>query len=609
MSALSSLRERARKTVNNIRGVFSRKTTPASLAIAQVLQAKQVSRVPRMSQIRQFPRLLDNGERRIAGIAALVFIVSTLGLAWTAFNSQRVTIPVNGGTFTEGVVGAPQLINPLYASANDVDSDLTALLFSGLVKTDGQGKIVPDLASSYSISEDQKEYVFVLRENATWHDGEPVRVADVIFTFTALQNPAYRSPLEGAFSGVEVTQVDDRTVKFTLNEPFAPFLSLLTVGIMPAHVWDEIQPINAVAAAPNRTPVGSGPYKLKRVTRDGKGNVRSFLLVAHNDYYGKKPYIPELTLKFYPDLSSAIDAAKNRNVDSLAYVPSVLVNDLKKANPATIQTPYLQQYNALYFNQTKQPLFKDKNMRTALSIGVDRQSLINNALSGLARPILDPVLTGVPGHQDPDLSVQNKETAKTLLNDLGWTLPEGESIRQKGNDKLTLILATIDTPELIKVAEELQRQYKEIGVDVVINPVSPIGFQSEILPTRDYEMLLTGALLGVDPDLYPYWHSSQANENGLNLARFVNRKADEAIDKARATTDEAVRAESYEALATIIRDEVPAVFLYQPAYPYALSRKIQGFTLDHLSLPEQRFSTISDWYIKTRRVLKSRMGP
>lgn len=605
MSLWTSFTERARGLTDRIRGGFSRKTTPTSLAISQVLQAKQISRMPRLDQLRQFPRLLNDGERRIAGIAAMVFIISVFGFSWTIYNSHRITVPVQGGSFTEGLIGAPQLINPLYASANDVDSDLAALFFSGLVKTDANGNLVPDLASSFSISEDQKEYVFVLRDNASWHDGEPVRVADVIFTFTAIQNSAYRSPLRGAFSGVEITQVDERTVKFALKDPFAPFLSLLTIGILPSHVWDDIQPINAASAEPNRTPVGSGPYKLKSITRDGKGNIRSFYIVAHGGYHGKKPYIEEITLKFYNDLDTGLDAIKNRNIDSLAYVPTVLVDDVRKANIASIQTPYLQQYTALYFNQSKQALFKDKNMRLALSIGVDRDMLIRDALGGLGRPIMDPILPSVPGSQAPDLSVQNKDQARQLLNDLGWVVPEGEQIRKKGDDTLTLILAIVDTPELIRIAEELQRQYREIGVDLVINPVSSLVFQSEILPSRNYEMLLTGALLGTDPDMYPYWHSSQSREPGLNLSQFVNRKADEAIDKARATTDVAVRAESYATLGTILREEVPAIFLYQPAYPYALSRKIQGFSLEHLSLPEQRFSTITDWYIKTRRVLKS----
>ncbi len=602
----SSFFERFRNILRLKRGSASRPNSPMSLAVSQVLQAKAVSRIPRMDQIRQFPRLLNITERRIVGIAALVFILSTLGLGWTAFNSKRITIPVNGGSFTEGLIGTPQLINPLYASANDVDSDLTGLLFSGLMKYDAAGALVPDLASSYSVSDDQKEYVFVLRDNATWHDGEQVRVADIIFTFNAVQNIAYRSPLQSVFSGTSITQVDDRTVKFTLGEPFAPFLSLLTVGILPSHVWDEIQPINATAAEPNRTPVGSGPYKLKTITRDGKGNIRSFLLTAHKGYHGKKPYIQEITLKFYNDLDAGLDAIKNKNVDGLAYVPLLEAEQVDKISGVAIQKPYLQQYTALYFNSSKQGLYKDSSMRKALNIGIDRSHLVENALHNLGRPILDPILESVPGHQNPDLSLYNQDAARQLLSDLGWNTSESDPIRRKGDDPLHLILTTIDTPELIAVGEELQRQYKEIGIDLALNPVSPLSFQTDILPSRDYEMLLTGALLGGDPDMFSFWHSSQAREPGLNLAQFVNRKADEAIDKARATTDATVRAESYAALGALLREEVPAVFLYQPVYPYAISQKIQGFNLDHISLPDQRFSTITDWYTKTRRVLRSK---
>lgn len=594
------------RITDRVRGLFGSKNKKTALAISQVLQAKQVSRIPRAEQIRQFPRLLSPGERRIAGLAGFIFVISTLALGWTLFNSQRVTVPVNGGSFTEGLIGSPQLINPLYASANDADSDLASLIFSGLVQLDENGDVVPDLASSYSISDDGKEYVFVLRDDATWHDGEPVRVADIIFTYTAIQNSAYRSPLRAAFLDTSITQVDERTVKFTLSEPFTPFLTLLTTGILPSHAWADIQPINATAAEINRTPIGSGPYRLKSVTRDNRGNVRSYTLTSYAGYYGQRPFIQEIDFKFYSDVNAALDALKNRNIDSLAYIPPVYVDEVDNLNLTSIQTPSLQQYTALFFNQDAQPLFKNSNLREAIHLAVDRQLLVDTALSGLGRPILDPVLPGVPGFQEAEFPITDLDTANQLLDELEWTYPEaGGPFRQSGDDELRIVLATIDTPELIQVAEELQRQLAQIGINLVINPVSSLTFQTEVLPSRDFELLLTGTLLGVTPDLYSYWHSSQSEEPGLNLAQFINRDVDEAIDLTRTSTDETVRAESYAEIANVLREDLPAVFLYQSMYPYALSSKVKGFSLDRIALPEQRFEQIESWYIRTRRIFKA----
>ena len=202
-------------------------TSGRKLAMNQVLSAREAKGLPSRSQLRQLPRLLSSRERILAIIGVALVLSAVVLLVVDLVRTNRTVVPAVGGEYTEGLVGSPQLVNPLYAITSDVDMDLARLVYSGLMRYDSQDGLTQDLASWYEVSEDGLEYTFTLREDAMWHDGHPVLADDVIFTFSAIQNSEYRSPLLVSFSGVGLEQVDERTVRFVLNEPFGPFLSLL----------------------------------------------------------------------------------------------------------------------------------------------------------------------------------------------------------------------------------------------------------------------------------------------------------------------------------------------------------------------------------------------
>jgi len=582
----------------------SAKRASHDLAMGQVLKARNVGRIPKWSQLRELPRLLSKTERRLAGFTLLVLVITSTALGIRLINSTRTVVPAIGGEYTEGFIGIPQLINPLYASTSDVDSDLAALIFSGLMHFDSNQGLVTDLAESYEISEDQTEYTFTLRDDAKWHDGQPVRVDDVIFTISAIQNTEYRSPLEVSFSGIDVEQIDERTVKFTLDEPFSPFLSLMTIGILPSHLWQDITPINAPVAELNRKPVGSGPYSLEKITRDGKGNIHSYTLVRHERYHGDGPYIQTLDIKFYPEITSGIEALRNQNVEGLAYIPAEHVHDFSKVNAIKINLPALQQYTALFFNQKIADELQIDEVRQALSYGTDKSILTEQVLLELARPIDSFILPGMIG-SDADFTVYsfNQSEAIELLEEAGWVLEEEAEFRTKDEDVLSFTITTVNSSELIAVAESIQSQWKEIGIQIDIRIISNTELQNDIIPNKSYDILLSGELYGTELDPYIFWHSSQISGQGLNLARFSNRKADEYIITGRSTNDIEERTEAYTELQSIIANEIPAIFLYQPFYPYAQAKKIQGGTLERIMSPSDRFSTVSSWFIKTRNAL------
>ena len=168
-------------------------------------------------------------------------------------------------------------MNPLYANANDTDADLTKLVYSGLVRWDPNQGLVNDLAQEISLSDDQKTYTIRLRTDARFHNGEPVTAQDVFFTIGAIQDPNYRSPLAQSLRGVVMSVVDDTTITFQLEAPFAPFLSSLTVGILPANIWGEIAPKNTPLSAMNLEPIGSGPYSFANFAKDKRGVIRSYI--------------------------------------------------------------------------------------------------------------------------------------------------------------------------------------------------------------------------------------------------------------------------------------------------------------------------------------------
>lgn len=578
--------------------------SPLQMAQRQVLVARGSRAIPTLSQWRELPRYLSSTERRIFGVALTGIVLAVVLLGVRLFTGATTLVPAIGGNYTEGLVGTPQYMNPLYAIASDTDADLTRLLFSGLMRWDPVDGIVPDLAESYTVSEDQKTYTFVLRNNAFWHDGTQVTPEDVVFTIQAIQNPEYHSPLSVSFGGVGVEATDERAVTFTLAEPFAPFLSTLTVGILPSHLWESVPPASAQLALINRQPVGSGPYVFKKATIDQRGTIRGLTLTRNADFYRGAPYVSTLTFNFYGSPGELADAVKNKNVEGAVSMPFLDTQALSDDTSYQVLTPVLPQFTAVFFNQNRSSILADDNVRKALNIATDRDRLIEGTLKNQATAITSPVLSTMPGYDAATGAVTfDTAAAAALLDGAGWKLAEGATVRAKGTAALSFTLTVVDTPELRAVADVLKTQWSALNVDVALHYVDGNTLQNDTLRNRSYDALLTAELYGLDPDAYPFWHSSQVAYPGLNLAQFSSRKADDAIESARKSTDSAARTEAHATLAGLIAEEIPAVFLYQSRYAYVTTAKIHNIVLPSIAAPADRFSRVNEWYIATRRTL------
>jgi peptide/nickel transport system substrate-binding protein len=655
---LNSLKEKRATNRSAAAGVAA----PTSASEQLVFTPTPRRRLPSASQWRYLPRLLKGAERWILVVALFLVLVGlpTLGVRW--YLRATEVVPEIGGSYTEALVGTPQFVNPILSPLSDVDSDLTNLIFSGLFQHAQDQSLQPDLITNYVLSEDEKTYTFFLRHDVKWHDGEALDADDVLFTIAAIQDPQYQSPLQSALAGVKTEKLDDHSFSLTLEEPFAPFLTTLTFGILPEHLWFNVPAANARLTELNIKPTGTGPFKFESLTKDKDGNIKSFTVVRNADYYERPPFLDEMTFQFYPDIQSALEALKSKKVEGLAFYPASEVDQVQKKNGKLERYSLrIPQYTAIFFNQKQSEVLQDDEVRRALATGVNRDTIISDALFGQGEPIFSAILPGFVGH-NPEVEKYafNQEEANKILREDGWEYPDGAkkknkklfeklgltfveengeqtstegaeepadeatpvegeapaeggaaavpSIeadfipREQDGVKLEFTVATVDLPEYQKTLEILQQHWAQVGVKVNVDTYSPEDIQSEIIKSRNYEALLFGEIVGNDPDPYPFWHSSQQDHPGLALAIFRDKEVDQLLDEARKTTDTEERTKKYLHFQNNIASSVPAIFLYNPHYSYAIHHKVQGVNRDqYITVPSDRLNGAQNWYIKTDR--------
>lgn len=535
----------------------------------------------------------------------LLLVIAAAFVFWAKafYVNYTKAIPKSGGGYIEGIVGQPLYINPLIAQTSEADSDLAQLIYSGLFKYDKDGNVVPDLAESYSISEDQKEYAIILKKNVTWHDGQPFNAQDVFFTYNVLQDSAYKSPLRQSLTGVSVRLEDDYKIVFSLSSPYVGFLDNLTIGILPKHIWENIAPEKFALAEYNLHPVGSGPYLFSDLQKDAGGNILTLKLLAYKNYYDGAPYISKMTFNFYPDDSALIDAYNKKEVQGMGSIPPQNIKDIKNMKSTNIHELVIPRYFAVFFNQTKNVALASDEVRKALDLGVDRQEIINNVLNSKGMALKSPFFSQMKGYVDKEKQT-NIDEAKKILEDAGWKFSEEENVYKKNETKLEFELVTTDWPELNQTADLLKKQWEKIGAKANVKVLTVSDLQQNYIRTREYDSLLFGQAISFDPDLYSFWHSSQKRDPGLNLSLFDNKDADGLLESVRQEADEAKRIEDYQKFQEIIFNEVPATFLYGRYYLYPVGTKVQGIDVKNINAPQQRFADVNKWFVKTRRVLK-----
>jgi len=515
-----------------------------------------------------------------------------------------VRVPVHGGEISEGIIGTPRFVNPVLA-ISDADRDLTALVYSGLVKKEPNGTIITDLAEEYEISDDGLSYVFIIKENAVFHDGVPVTADDVEFTIGRVKDQFVKSPRRVNWEGVSVQKIDERTVKFTLRQKYFPFLETATLGIIPKHLWKELTPEQFNFSDFNTKGVGSGPYQIASVSKNTSGIPANYILKSFRRYVLGEPYIDKITLRFYPNETELITAFDNGIVNNINSIDPKKASVLKESGYRVEKSP-LPRIFGVFFNQNKNQIFADAALRKALSHAADKERIIREVLHGYGTAINAPI---------PEISIATKqagenriEEAKKILTDGGWTFNEEEGIMEKKSKKETLRLSfSLDTgsaPELKKSAELLKEDWEKIGAVVELKIFEIGDLNQNIIRPRKYDALFFGEIVGFDSDPYPFWHSSQRNDPGPNIALYTNTKVDKILEELRGILDKEKREEKYREFGDEIERDSPAIFVYSPDFIYPVDKNIGGISLGNITEPKDRFLGIRDWYLTTENVWK-----
>jgi peptide/nickel transport system substrate-binding protein len=509
-------------------------------------------------------------------------------------------MPAQGGVYVEAAVGTPRGINPLLSYASDLDRDLSGLIYRGLVALDERGEAVPDLAERWEISPDQLEYTFFLRQNVRWHDGAPFTAADVVYTMGVLQSDAFAAPdfpapsfLSELWRSVTVQQLDDYTVRFRLQQPYAPFLYENTLGILPEHLWQDIPVSEMPRAMLNLQPVGTGPWRMTDLS------AVSARLEPNPYGLDERPYLEAMEFRFYPDYSSALAAFQTGEVDSVSRILNQDLATARNQEDISIYSAPLAGETFVYFNLTNPntPFLADPQVRQALWLALDLPAVIDEAMAGQGIPADGPFMADTWVYSAQEKPPSDPEQAAEMLTVAGWQDINGDGVREKEDMPMSFVLLGDDEALL----DALSAQWARIGVWAKPQVVSLVSLAGDHLSPRNFEAAVVHWQLSGDPDPYPLWHSTQI-DGGQNYAGWSHRRADEILEEGRSVSDPGRRQQLYAEFQEIFAGQLPALPLYFDVYNFAISDRVHDVEVGRLNAPWDRFRTADQWYMVVERV-------
>ncbi len=549
----------------------------------------------------RFFRYLDRRRPSDRFIFVTILWIGALALVAAAFlwnNQYSKSFPSQGGTFIEGVIGTPRFVNPVLAVTR-ADYDLVELVYSGLLTLETDGMVREDLAESITISDDGTVYNVILRNNATFHDGETVDTEDVAYTIGLIQTAELKSPLRGNWNGVVVEVISEREINFVLEEPYVPFIENLTVGILPKHIWETLAIEELPFSQHNTVPIGSGPYKITEVGRDAAGLIDDYTLEAVSPDAAN---INTVTLNFYQNEVELLEAFEKGDVLASASLSNGAVANLDM-DTYNVYEASLPRVFSVFINQNRTAALRDSAAREALSVAINREALITETLAGYGTPTNSPL----PGqkNQETNTSRSGIEAAAAILEAADWERSaNGRWVKQISEieTELAITITTANTPVFEQTAAYLERVWTELGVSVSVALFEQSDLVQAVIRPRDYQALLFGADIGRSADLYPFWHSSQRSDPGLNVALYANITTDALLEEVRITQDPVARAATLEQIASEITTEQPAIFLYNPSFVYVVKQSVENVSLTDINRPSERFTSIQDWYMQEEKL-------
>lgn len=585
-----------RSTKLRLRRVIRRRQRQVE-AVAEEFDSNLIGRFDKLMRVRRFA----------FGWLALVVLVTACTVVQTTSLSAyyQSKQPLAGGIYDEGIVGTYTNANPIFATG-PVDQAVSRLIFAGLLKYDNHNRLEPDLAKSYSVDTTGRHYVVKLKPGLTWQDGTPLTAQDVVFTYQTIQDPDVGSPLLPSWQNITVTAPSKLTVDFDLPNPFAAFPYSLVSGILPKHILQSVPATQLRSNEFNTVkPVGAGPFAWQAIqTSAGLDPSKALSLIGlkpFEQYTGGAPKLNGFVLHVFGSKNLMIQAFQRRQVNAMAGLDSVPPQVAK--DPDLQATSFNSTAAMMTFFKTSDGAFTDPKVRQALVQGANTAAILNQ-LGYPTRPVREPLLVGQLGY-DPQYAQPKFDStaANALLDSDGWTRGS-DGMRSKAGQPLSFSLYAQDTPDNELTTRLLASDWKALGVQMTPVLQSETDFQST-LEFHTYDALLYGISIGVDPDVFPYWDSSQADIRSgsqLNFSEYKNPTADASLEAGRTRLSPALRTIKYQPFLQAWQADAPALGLYQPRILYISHGTVYGLTNHTLNVDADRYSSVANWEIRTSKV-------
>ena len=494
-----------------------------------------------------------------------------LGLALA---STAVVAQTPPGVLIVAQIAEPKSLDPHAVTAVN-DFRILMNVYDGLVRyKDGTLEVEPALAESWEISDDGTVYTFTLREGVSFHDGTPFNAEAVVFNFQRMldeEHPYYDTgpfPLAFFFSTVDTVEaVDETTVRFTLKEPYAPFLSNLAY---PTGLIVSPAAVEAHGKDFGRNPVGTGPFKFAEWESNAK-----VVVEANPDYWDGAPSLQAVVFRPITDANTRVAEMLAGGVDLMVEVPP---DNVATFNDDPGFEVFEQAGPHVWFLilNTKEGPFADKRVRQAVNYAIDKETLVNDVLQGTAEVAAGPTPPAFAWAYNESLEPypHDPEKAKSLLKDAG---AEGASltfyVTEGGSGML----------DPIPMGSAIQADLAEVGLDVKIETYEWNTFLGKVNPGLEGKAdMAEMAWMTNDPDTLPYLTlrtEASPDNGGFNSGYYANPEVDKLLEAARRATDQAERAKLYKEMQTIVHEDAPWAFIANWKQNAVASERVEGFAL------------------------------
>jgi len=459
-----------------------------------------------------------------------------------------ISLHVNASVLHMSISASPSRINPILAT-DSASSQISRWIFNALITYDKDAKIKTELAKSYRFLDDTS-LEFELRDDVLWSDGEPFTAKDVLFTYNTIISEEIFTPYSSSFNHVKSVEiVDDYKIIVKYKYPYFKALETWMMSILPEHILKDEKDL--MTSKFNQSPIGTGPYTLDKFSISS-----DIVLEANPKYFISKPKIEKMIFHFVPDSSASFLMLKSRKLDVGSLTPLQLerqIDDEFKQN-FSIYEDLAHSYSYVGLNLTRDK-FKDKRVRKALSLAIDREELVDILYFGHGQVCHGPFMPGT-GAFNPEVKSpkQDIKEAKRLLSEAGYD----------ENNPFEFTLTTNTGSSRGYAAEILQHQLRKAGVIVHLRVMEWQAFLNTVVLPRNFEAVLMGWSLGLKPDAYSIWHSESSKKGGFNFVSYENEKVDKLIKKAEKIVDQEKFDEIYREIFALIANDNPYLFLVIP---------------------------------------------